>query len=178
MEQYINEQFLKLSSKYNQFKYKNKKYLFNNTLINWKNITKTDNNDIIKDYGIFRKKVVDKLLKYIIKSLKCNDCIVSSSGSTTLLSDYDVTTSGSQKEKIAIEFSKEFNKYFQDTSDNVFDTNVYGTEELRNHFTINKREPYMIIKRKSIYKYVIMPDGIIEDISNQRGWSFIKLFNY
>jgi hypothetical protein len=99
--------------------------------LTWENI-KSLNSDKQKIYWLFRKLIVDCLLKkiYYLKSKKDKQFQMNiySVGSTNLTSDYDITLYGNNQDKINImeNFQKEFKLFFNEDSSIVFDTNIYG----------------------------------------------------
>jgi hypothetical protein len=98
--------------------------------LRWGNIKTIDDKKVQELFWLFRKIVVDSILKRIIKKSKISrdDIQIYSVGSIKLTSDYDITLYGKIESKIKIikQFQKIFKKYFKEDSSLVFDTNIYG----------------------------------------------------
>lgn len=117
--------------------------------LSWENIKslKSDNQKI---FWLFRKLVVDSLLKKIYirenKQNKDYEMQIYSVGSTNLTSDYDITLYGTNESKINIMklFQEEFNAIFNEHSSIVFDTNIYGKAYIEFNYPI---------KNPDLYKY-------------------------
>lgn len=127
----------------------------NNTtiLLTWDNIKSIRNKEIRELFWLFRKLVIDNLLKIIIdEQSKADPVIVSkpdsihsiteicgpedfknmkiySVGSTEMSSDYDITLFSSNNQALSIvieDFQSRFMSIFGEHSSTVFDTNIYG----------------------------------------------------
>ena len=111
------------------YKVWNKYYIMINNKkvkLSWDNIKELESNNITELLWLFRKLVVDTLLKKALTQVP--NVKIFSVGSTNITSDYDVTLYGSSKDKLKIIqlFDQEFKKIFIDDSSIVFDTNIYG----------------------------------------------------
>jgi hypothetical protein len=97
----------------------------NNTKLTWDNIKSLNDTKIKKLLWLFRKLVIDCLLKKFNNSYLLK---IFSVGSTNLSSDYDITLYGNDNSKIELinNFNKIFYSIFSDNSSLVFDTNIYG----------------------------------------------------
>lgn len=114
-------------------KYSNKYYINDvarGTLkLTWENMKLLKEFNTKESLWLFRKLIVDTLLKKLIVKHNLYDKVqIYSVGSTNITSDYDVTLYGDNKEKMYIikEFQKEFINIFHEHSSIVFDTNIYG----------------------------------------------------
>lgn len=98
--------------------------------LRWENIKIINNKNIQELFWLFRKMIVDSILKRIIKKsqISKDDIKMYSVGSIKLTSDYDITLYGKTISKIKVikNFQKIFKKYFKEDSSIVFDTNIYG----------------------------------------------------
>lgn len=88
-------------------------------------------------FWYFRKAVVDHLVM-LIGSLgfRGSECKAISVGSTRITSDYDLTVQGLCSDDIIKRFHVFFWHIFGNTSDQVFDTNLYGSS-----FVVNSKVP-------------------------------------
>ena len=144
---------------FNKLIYRSIKFLINNKLIkaignkenhkyyitingttvkfNWENIKNLKNKKEAELFWLFRKLVIDSLLKICINENKndsenesdFNDVKIYSVGSTELTSDYDITLYSNNNHIIGIiieDFQNRFIKIFGEHSSIVFDTNIYG----------------------------------------------------
>jgi len=129
-------------------------------------------------FWYFRKAIVDSILYDIIKNVekkKTRDVVVVSVGSTKLSSDYDISidsdynTSGYMINK----FTKMIDLVFNDDSESIFDTNVYGVS-----FTKRDRDDVFTQEHKcdkndeTSIKY--MESSLDIEIS-QMIWGYVKL---
>ena len=84
---------------------------------------------LLKYFGILRKEIVDGMLKHTIEEMGCRVCTYEALGSTALTSDYDINLTSDlpyiNNRSIGI-FNEKFYSIFGKTSDEVFDTNIYG----------------------------------------------------
>lgn len=99
--------------------------------LNWENIKTLDNKNI-KLFWMFRKAIIDGLIKSILsKNLPIYaNLIINSVGSTSITSDYDITVYDNNSFASASfikEFNERFFKLFKEKSSYIFDTNLYGT---------------------------------------------------
>ncbi len=103
-------------------------HLFNGNLLTWTNIKKISDKDTRALFWLFRKCVVDCIIKNILAH-GYESLTVYSVGSIKLTSDYDITVYGSlvSVHMLVSQFNDVFRRIFHDSSDSVFDTNVYGT---------------------------------------------------
>lgn len=96
----------------------------------WDNVKGLDNQRKLQQtFWLFRKLVVDSLLKKIVMSHRLDEDVqLASVGSTKISSDYDITLFGSTAGKVKVidAFNAEFYRLFGDKSSVVFDTNIYG----------------------------------------------------
>lgn len=91
-------------------------------------------------YNKFRKLVIDSMVYSIIESIlakkeqlqtKHRNMIAMAYGTAKVTSDYDVVISGIYSDHVIKEFFKDFKKYFGQSSDIVFDTNIVADEFFR-----------------------------------------------
>lgn len=96
--------------------------------LTWENIKSHESLETRELLWLFRKLIVDTLIKYIITKYNLQTLIIYSVGSNELTSDYDITLYGSNQSKVKmiIEFNKLFKDIFGNPSSLVFDTNIYG----------------------------------------------------
>jgi hypothetical protein len=117
-------------------------------------------------FWYFRKSNVDTILS---KSLKNNNIMSLSVGSTNITSDYDMTLYGNSYlniSKTITEFKTEFYKIFNDTSDSVFDTNLYGIS-----FIDIEQENTTTELNHSMYSHLFSAD--IKNCGNKR-FKYVK----
>ncbi len=101
----------------------------------WNNIKQKQKNEDIKAlFWLFRKCIVDSILKYILDRLflmesEHRSVLIYSTGSSRITSDYDITLYGNPIDILNIiqEFKTIFARYFNESSGIFFDTNLYGT---------------------------------------------------
>jgi hypothetical protein len=125
-------------------------------------------------FWFYRKIIVDNLLSELIKDKE--KCEKISAGSVKLTSDYDITIDGDCSVLVAKMFYKNFKEIYGESSDSVFDTNIYY-----NSFTTKTKPLEKII---DFYDEVnICGTGLIyvlkEDlkyIKHQHVWSIIRLY--
>jgi hypothetical protein len=96
--------------------------------LTWENIKSHESLETRQLLWLFRKLIVDTLIKYIITKYNLTDLIIYSVGSNDLTSDYDITLYGSNTSKVNMikQFDSLFNHIFGNKSSLVFDTNIYG----------------------------------------------------
>ena len=98
--------------------------------LHWANIKNFGDKKVQELFWLFRKLIVDGILKRILKQnrISKDDIQIYSVGSIKLTSDYDITLYGKTEHKVKIikQFQKIFKKYFKENSSLVFDTNIYG----------------------------------------------------
>jgi hypothetical protein len=99
-------------------------------------ISKHLNVNFLIYFNKFRKEYVDAILKAISEYTMCDplrNCTISSYGSRNISSDYDITITGTSNVPSLTMYL--FNKFFTDTwnnnSEKVFDTNIYGTDYIK-----------------------------------------------
>jgi hypothetical protein len=132
IQYFINKKLIKYKDSYY---IKGKKYLLKLTWNNIKTIKYKKKKEL---FWLFRKIVIDSIIKHIIKHHKFKHLKVFSVGSSNLNSDYDITLYGEDDDKIKLidEFNSIFNLYFNENSSILFDTNIYG----KSYITFNKKE--------------------------------------
>lgn len=84
---------------------------------------------ILKYFGVLRKKIVDGILQDVIREIRCPECTYEAIGSTALTSDYDINLTSELpylNNRIITDFNRKFYSIFGKSSDEVFDTNIYG----------------------------------------------------
>jgi hypothetical protein len=121
----IERRYIKPMGDAKQFKY----YItLDNTVVKftWENVKAIKNKEIAELFWLFRKLVVDSLLKSIILNKEVK---VYSVGSARITSDYDITLYSNDYNTITDiikKFQTQFITLFGEDSSIVFDTNVYG----------------------------------------------------
>lgn len=160
-------------------------YIYNGNIylkLTWENIKSQLNIDDQKMYWLFRKLIVDSLLKRIITKnfINKDGCEIYSVGSTKITSDYDITLYGSDKDKVLIinEFQSLFKRFFSEESSVVFDTNVYGksyiyysTDYMNGNTIINHNNSFYYLKAYYDEKYKTI------NLNSQLIWGIIKFLN-
>jgi hypothetical protein len=124
-------------------------------------------------FWFFRKAIVDSLLSDIINFMGDKSTIAVSVGSTKLSSDYDISLDSSYELSGGIikKFTERFEEIFNDDSENVFDTNVYGVS-----FTKNKGSDIFSENHKCEENDINYISGINTKIDvSQMIWAYIKL---
>jgi hypothetical protein len=134
-------------------------------------------------FWYFRKAIVDSILYDIIKGAKKKnpdkDIVALSVGSTKLTSDYDISLDSSYEicAYIIKRFTKVIDHIFNDDSEGLFDTNVYGVS-----FTKRKGDNVVFTKTHKCDKkdkmgvnYISIEDGFLDMDVSQMIWSYIKL---
>lgn len=173
------------------------------TKLTWENIKLIKKKSIKELLWLFRKLVVDNLLKIIIdehsrQEININEGIISSDfknmkvysvGSTEISSDYDITLYSNNNNALSIvieDFQTRFISIFGEHSSIVFDTNIYGKayiifncdEKCKNNYISVNLEKCKIQKEKFYYLKSLND----EKIDNKEGkykytqviWSLIK----
>jgi hypothetical protein len=120
---FINEELLKNNN--NNYYIRGEKTRLK---LSWDNIKNIENKNKKELFWLFRKVIIDSIIKHIIKNNNLNNLKIYSVGSTNLDSDYDITLYGLIDDKIILinKFNEIFKNYFTDESASVFDTNIYG----------------------------------------------------
>jgi hypothetical protein len=142
--------------------------------LTWENIKTLNDTSIQKLLWLFRKSIVDLLLKKILVELKLDEkpnFKIYSVGSNNLSSDYDITLYGDTQDKgnVIITFEKYFKNIFYEDSSVVFDTNIYGKSfvsfeknDLSTEFMCNNNQPIFILNKFSDHSQLI--------------WALVKYF--
>lgn len=160
--------------------------------LTWENIKTLNNNSLKKLLWLFRKCIVDLLLKKILVQLelyKNSNFKIYSVGSNNLSSDYDITLYGDTQDKgnVLTLFEKEFKKLFYEDSSVVFDTNVYGKSfisfqkgEFAREFVCNNNQPIYILDKSSNNSQLVWAlVKYFQDIRNSLGESmFNKMYQF
>ena len=134
-------------------------------------------------FWYFRKAIVDSILYDIIKRAKgiynTDDIVALSVGSTKLTSDYDISVDSLYEicGYVIKKFVKVIENIFNDDSEGLFDTNVYGVS-----FTKSKRDKKDVFKmehkckgdEKTTVNYISIEGSLDMDVS-QMIWSYVKL---
>jgi hypothetical protein len=108
-------------------------YLASKDKMSWENIKNLQDEQARMLFWLFRKSIVDNIIKNGLRMLfeKNRNAYIQvySVGSTKLSSDYDITLYGEPEYKIYMidYFNNEISRLFRDSSDSLFDTNLYGT---------------------------------------------------
>lgn len=171
-------------------------------LFTWKNIVNKKNIELLEFTNKLRKKYVDKLQKLIVKYFEssCTNtssvsynkfCKIDAMGSTALTSNYDINVSSFLvSTNIVSKFNKYFYMFWNDTSGEIFDTNLYGNSFF---ITIDKKLIYnenllnfynVLISGNNNIFYLPPPDRLFHpDIKNiifkqQISWLVIKIYLY
>lgn len=120
-------------------------YLNDGENLKWKNIIKSK--DILYKINLwyFRKIMVDSIIYDIVGYYKqkndfCKNLQYVSVGSNNITSDYDVTLSGTNNKctsMIIFKYYKIMSNIFNDISEEIFDTNLYGGDFI-NHDVLDK----------------------------------------
>lgn len=178
--------------------HKGKYYLLNSyKRFSWKNIQHLNNNDDAKyltentktyrsiclffggdDFVLYVKCILWFLRKIIVDSIVSNvinnaDTIAISVGSTKIDSDYDVTLYGKYVNiyKVIHRFNKKFQMIFNETSDIVFDTNVYGASFIK----LNSNHSSSTKKTCGDKEFEYIPLSSDNEKIAQHVWAFVKL---
>lgn len=122
-------------------------------------------------FWYFRKSVIDSIVGNIIKDSKV---IGLSVGSTKIDSDYDITLYGSYTNifETINTFNERIHDTFNNTSEIIFDTNIYGASFITSNFTNSSLNDFSCGNTKFSLSYKSLnPNFFI----TQHIWSFIKL---
>jgi hypothetical protein len=154
--------------------------------LSWENIKTLNDVNIKKLLWLFRKCIVDLLLKKIINVLQLDKKVnfkIYSVGSNNLSSDYDITLYGNTPDKgnVLTLFEKEFKNIFYEHSSIVFDTNIYGKSfisfeknDLSTEFICNDQQIY-ILKQSSEHSQLVWAlVKYFQDIRNAFGESIFN----
>lgn len=145
----------------------------------WENIKSMENVKNKTIFWLFRKLVVDSIIKHILKQQRSN-LKVYSVGSAKLESDYDITLYGNKMDKVDMikSFDDEFKRLFTDNSAVVFDTNIYG----KAYITFDNNEYKSKFKSNNIVSLVNVKEcgpefyylNKTEEINSQLMWGLVK----
>lgn len=168
----------------------NKYYIITDTVklrLTWENVKTLNDTYIQKLFWLFRKSIVDLLLKKILVELNLDQKInfkIYSVGSNNLSSDYDITLYGDTQDKgnVITTFEKEFKNIFYDHSSLVFDTNIYGKSfvsfeknNLSTEFMCNNDQPIFILNESSEHPQLVWAlVKYFQDIRNSFGESIFN----
>lgn len=102
-------------------------YLNGISRFTWNNVKKIEDTYTRGLFWIFRKAIVDSVVKSLLKEY--TDVIAYSVGSVKLTSDYDISVYGNPGHISALisDFKKAIGLFFKNSSESLFDTNLYGT---------------------------------------------------
>lgn len=141
-------------------------YLRNGNILNWENIIKLKD----KTFWFFRKAIIDCLIKY---AMNIYNAEIYSVGSTKLISDYDLTIYSRPKSTVYIIklFNDLFYKIFNNNSNEIFDTNIYGKGFIEFSETIN----YIKSECNLLNFYYIPYDTSYND--SQLMWGLVKFLS-
>jgi hypothetical protein len=127
-------------------------------------------------FWFFRKGVVDNLIADIMP--READCLALSAGSINLTSDYDVNVYGLGSELVSTMFQKEFKDLFGNTSDIVFDTNLYSSSFM--DMLPPKRYIDLYVNAGCgtyTFWYLRVPPNQMDIKNDQHVWSALKVVN-
>lgn len=129
-------------------------------------------------FWFFRKAVVDSILNDIIYNMSMRKKFkvkALSVGSTKLSSDYDVSldTFGDYDINAIIiqKYNNTITKLFNDSSESIFDTNVYGVSFVSSNKTVVFNKEHICNESKIFYANLEMIDIEV----SQMIWSYVKL---
>lgn len=137
---------------------------------NWENIKGIEDDEKKEILWLFRKLIIDCVLKKIILMYEIKDMKIFSVGSNELSSDYDITLYGNSDDKITIIncFNKQFKIIFNEHSSYIFDTNIYGVA----YIDYDKEFDDLYVKDDDINAYIIVDDPIYK--KSQIVWALVK----
>lgn len=144
---------------------------------------KNENNDDLKVFVQFRKRFINAFLDKL-KAILDLECDYDAGGSVLCTSDYDVTLSGSGRERLCITFNTYFQYIFECSSAELFDTNIYGSNPFNIYNQSKKVEVDQSKEHVFEFTYKRCPKKIIYDTLTtidetiQHKWAFIKLNHY
>ena len=162
----------------------------------WNNIKDTHNEDLLIKINKIRKGFVDELIKIIEESKenycsrKTNTfsyCEIQALGSTALTSNYDVNISSFlAASNMVYLFNNYFYNFWNDTSGEIFDTNLYGNSFFISTFKNDKLDGkynHFSVGNSQKTTYYIPPATINElllreILSQQTKWIIIKTYLY
>ena len=133
---------------------------------NWDNIKtlKSDVKEIKELFWLFRKLIVDNLLKIIITEYsivdkRYLDVKIYSVGSTDITSDYDITLYSDYSNiisNIIRNFEERFIKIFGEHSSIIFDTNIYGKAYIvfNNNYNYSEIDKSKCVNQKETLYYI------------------------
>lgn len=155
-------------------------YLYNNKLFTWANIKNLQNENIKKIFWMFRKGVVDNIIKIVLNNFKKDtvwkneNIFVYSVGSTTLSSDYDITVyaPADYTVKIIKAFAWHIKTKFSIDSSTLFDTNVYGKGFITFKTEDNNQDIYSEKTCANNKFYYVKENPIYQE--SQLMWSLLK----
>jgi hypothetical protein len=161
----------------------------------WNNIKDTHDRDLLIRINELRKIFVDSLIRIIEETKKdfCTQkrntflyCSVEALGSTALTSNYDVNISSFMAASDIVNlFNLYFFEFWNDTSGEIFDTNLYGNSffitTFKNEELDRKYNKVVFGNRKSVY--YLPPEEIDINLMRrilamQTKWLIIKSFMY
>ena len=153
------------------FKFENKEYP-----VLWKPIKKIKSEKLLMEFGKFRNSFVMNTLNKLKEEFKCDKCIIISTGSKNLDSDLDISIYGLTAVPLAKAFNKIFKKLWNDTSENVFDCNIYADSfyepaTIYNFklITLNDKNER---KHDKIYRLI---ETYGKDVRDQHQWGIMKV---
>lgn len=167
---------ISLFIRYGLLNKKGKRYYMNNTkLLTWENIKQLTNKTNAKLYWLFRKAIIDCIVKHIIQQYTSTDrtnITINSVGSNNITSDYDLTVYSQQHgSDIINKFNRIFRNIFGANSSEIFDTNIYGKG-----FITFKDIPDITFHHKcgkSII-YIYNTNDVVQN--SQLMWAFVKYY--
>jgi len=125
-------------------------------------------------FWFLRKIIVDSIIGSVINNINTGDTTTAISvGSTKIDSDYDVTLYGKYLDiyKVIHRFNKKFQTIFNETSDVVFDTNVYGASFIK----LNSNASSSTNKICGNKEFEYIPLSSENEKMAQHVWAFVKL---
>ena len=160
----------------------------------WVNIKNAHDKDLLIGINRIRKEFVDGLIKIIEQTKEdfCTQkrnaftyCTVQALGSDTLTSNYDVNVSSFiAASDIVHLFNTYFYLFWNDTSGEIFDTNLYGNSFFISTFSSDILDnKYNHFNSKDKYVYYLPPAGVDDSfmrsiLAQQTRWLIIKSFLY
>lgn len=134
-----------------------------------------DNNEKVEFakvlFWFFRKGIVDCIIQSHNIEWKTR-CIAVSSGSKKLTSDYDITVYGLCSSKLPIDFENKVKQIFSETSQKVFDTNVYSSSFI--DMVEPEKKEWYYSESCGVYNFWYLKSTLLMS-SNQHVWAAIKL---